>query len=73
MNIFKERLKQLRNARHETQDAVGAAIGVSRYAIHLYEKGSNFPEIKGLIALADHFNVSIDYLVGRTDKPEVNR
>ena len=70
---FSERIKQLRLERGMSQDAVGRIIGVKRYSVYGYEKGNNYPEAPGLIALADYFGVSIDYLVGRTDNPEVNR
>ena len=39
----------------------------------LYEKGKNYPDVRGLIGLADYFGVSTDYLLGRTDNPEINR
>ncbi len=71
--VFFERIYELRKRAGLTQDQLGAVIGVSKYSIHLYEKGTNYPDVKGLIGLADYFNVSIDYLVGRTDNPEVNR
>lgn len=70
---FSERMRELRLARGMSQDAVGKIIGVKRYSVYSYEKGLNYPEVRGLIALADYFGVSIDYLVGRTDNPEVNR
>ena len=73
MANFSERIKELRTERGMSQDAVGKIIGVKRYSVWGYEKGKNFPEVPGLIALADFFGVSIDYLVGRTDNPEVNR
>ncbi|MFQ7062144.1 MAG: helix-turn-helix domain-containing protein [[Clostridium] leptum] len=38
-----------------------------------YEIGERNPAFDQLIALADYFDVSIDYLVGRTDKPAVNK
>ena len=73
MANFSERVKELRTERGMSQDAVGKIIGVKRYSVWGYEKGRNFPDVPGLIALADYFGVSIDYLVGRTDNPEVNR
>lgn len=73
MANFSERVKELRTERGMSQDAVGKIIGVKRYSVWGYEKGKNFPDVPGLIALADYFGVSIDYLVGRTDNPEVNR
>ena len=73
MAKFEERIKMLREKNNLSQEELGKIIGVKRFSIYSYEKGKSCPEMKGLIALADHFNVSIDYLVGRTDKPEVNR
>jgi len=73
MANFAERLKELRIEHGMSQDAVGKIIGVKRYSVCGYEKGKNFPEVAGLIILADHFNVSTDYLLGRTDNPEINR
>ena len=73
MADFSERIKELRLARGMSQDAVGKVIGVKRYSVYGYEKGNNFPGVPGLMGLADYFGVSTDYLLGRTDNPEVNR
>lgn len=73
MANFPERIKELRRSRGMTQQALGMVIGVQQDSIYTYEKGICFPEVRGLIALADYFGVSLDYLVGRTDNPEVNR
>lgn len=73
MANFSERLRGLRTKHGMSQDAVGKIIGVTRYSVCGYEKGKNFPEVLGLIGLAEFFDVSIDYLVGRTDNPEINR
>lgn len=64
---FAERLKQLREERGISQATVGKAIGVSRYAIYTYEKKKAAPTLEGLAALADYFEVSTDYLLGRSD------
>ena len=73
MAVFSERLRELRQERGMTQEALGQIIGVKNYSVYTYEKGRSYPDVAGLIALADHFDVSIDYLVGRTDRREVNR
>lgn len=73
MANFAERIKALRLGQGMTQDALGEIIGVKRYAVYTYEKGINFPEVRGLMILADYFGVSTDYLLGRTDNPEINR
>ena len=38
-----------------------------------YEYNESYPEVPGLVALADYFGVSLDYLMGRTDVREINR
>lgn len=73
MANFSERIKALRRERGMTQEALGKVIEVKPDSIYTYEKGKNYPEVRNLMILADYFGVSIDYLVGRTDNPEVNR
>lgn len=73
MATFSERIKALREKHDLTQEELGQIIGVKRFSIYSYEKGRACPEMKGLIALAEYFDVSLDYLAGRTDNPEVNR
>ena len=73
MATFSEGIKLLREERGLTQSALGEIIGVKRFSIYSYEKGRACPDMRGLIALADYFNVSMDYLAGRTDNPDVNR
>ena len=73
MAEFSERIKELRAEYGLTQAEVGNIIGVKRHSVYTYEKGLNYPEVRGLIILADYFKVSLDYLVGRTDNPEINR
>jgi len=73
MANFAERIKALRLDNGMTQAALGKVIGVRQDAISVYESGQHYPEMRNLIILADFFGVSIDYLVGRTDNPEINR
>ncbi len=68
-----ERLKSLRLQRNITQKAIADAIGVSPVSLQRFEYGTVKPKLDTVIALADFFGVSLDYLVGRTDKPEINR
>lgn len=70
---FAERLVEIRTSRHLTQKQVYESVGMSALGYQRYEYGDREPAYKKLIALADFFDVSIDYLVGRTDNPEVNR
>lgn len=73
MEAFADRIRKLRLEHGLTQEQVGKIIGVKHFSIYSYEKGRACPEMKGLIALADYFDVSMDYLAGRTDKREVNK
>ena len=68
MSKFAERLRSLRTERDVTQKDLGELLGVKNFSIYTYEKGRSEPNIDGLISLADFFDVSIDYLVGRTDR-----
>ncbi len=65
--IFQERLRALRKERGETQAQTAAALGLVDRHYQRFEAGTNLPNFHNIIALADHFQVSIDYLVGRTD------
>ena len=66
---YNERLKELRTKSGETQGQLSAAVGVSVNQIVRFEKGEQKPGVDNLWKLADHFGVTIDYLVGRTDEP----
>lgn len=70
---FQERLSELQQSRNLDKKDIFKAIELSRTAYYRYETGEREPPLSVLIALADFFDVSIDYLVGRTDTPEVNR
>ncbi len=73
MAVFSERIKALRCERGMTQETLGKIIGVKPDSIYTYEKGKSYPEVRNLIILADYFGVSTDYLLGRTDNPEIIR
>lgn len=57
-------LKQLRERDHVTQQQLAAAVGVSQQSINKYENHNIEPDIETLIAIADFFHTSVDYLVG---------
>nr|WP_317323526.1 helix-turn-helix transcriptional regulator [uncultured Flavonifractor sp.] len=73
MATFEERLAALRTAAGVSQQTIGDMLGVTRWSVHNYEAGKNRPDYNGLLALADYFDVSLDYLVGRSDHREVIR
>lgn len=64
---FQKRLRDLRKERGETQVQVSAALGIADRHYQRFEAGMNLPSFSNLWALADHFQVNMDYLVGRTD------
>lgn len=66
-----ERLIRLRGVR--TQQEVADALGISRARYSHYENGRNEPDLLTLGHLADYFNVSTDYLVGRNEAIRENR
>lgn len=63
------KLKQLREARCLTQADIAKEIGVSRERYNQYENNRRSPDYDTLVILAKSFNVSTDYLLGRTDDP----
>lgn len=67
--LFATRLKQLRTAKKLSAIALAKETGVSNAAISQFENAVNYPHCNTLCALADYFDVSLDYLVGRSDDP----
>lgn len=65
--MFAERLKSLRLETNTPQFELANLLSVSVRAYQYYESGKRQPTIENLIALADYFNVSLDYLCGRSD------
>lgn len=62
---FSVRLQKLRERRRINQKALGECCGLSKNMIGKYERGEKEPSVKALIEIADYFEVSIDYLLGR--------
>lgn len=71
--IFAERVKTLRIKKNIKQSELGKIIGLSDNAISDIERGYRLTTMEKLDALADYFEVSVDYLMGRTDNPKVNK
>ncbi len=63
-------LKRLREGKGISQQKLAAAIGVSQQSVNAYENKAVEPDIDTLIALADYFETSVDFLVGHTPKGE---
>ena len=66
------RIKQLRTERGLLQKDIANTIGISLRAYQYYERGERTPDIETLEKLADYFQVSTDYLLGRTEKPTLD-
>jgi len=66
---FPDRLKGLRKVKSVTQKTVAEHIGILEQAYQKYEYGKHEPNHETTIKLADFFDVSTDYLLGRSDNP----
>lgn len=69
--MFATRLKELRNKRNLTQGEFARELGIKRANIAGYESQGKEPTFERLIIIADYFNVSLDYLLGR-DEVNIN-
>ena len=68
MSKFSSRLKEIRAASGKKQKEAAEYLGIKLRSYQAYEGGEREPDIDGLIALADFFEVSLDYLMGRSDQ-----
>ena len=66
---FQTRLTNIRRSKGFTQKQVADGIGISEVGLQNYENGRRKPAFDVLVALADFYDVSLDYLVGRSDDP----
>ena len=66
--MFGNMLKSLRKESKLTQSDLGKILHLSQRAISHYESGERFPDEYTLNLIADYFEVSVDYLLGRTSK-----
>jgi len=63
---FSETLRYLRKRAGMSQEELGAKIGVKKSAVSMYERGERKPSYEVLEAVADCFNVDMDYLTGKS-------
>ncbi len=68
-----EAIKRLRLLKNVPQSEMASIAGISTTQYQNYEYGKSEPTASVLIALADYFDVSLDYLCGRTDNPNINK
>lgn len=66
-------LKRLREKHGVTQQKLACAVGVSQQSINKYENHNIEPDINTLIAIADYFHTSVDYLVGHTYETDASQ
>ena len=65
MSVFSDRLRRLRKARDVTQAQLAEAIGITDRACRRYEAAENEPTLSVIQGIADFFDVSVDFLMGR--------
>lgn len=73
MKSFSVILKKIRKENNLTQKQLAELTGLSERGIQNYELGTRNPNYDVLLKLGDYFNVSVDYLMGRTDNPNINK
>lgn len=67
------RLKEIRNAKGISQIKMAIDLNTNQNTISRYETGEREPCINELIRIADYFNISIDYLLERTNNPNMQK
>ena len=65
-------LKKLRLSQNKTQLQIQMATGIEQALLSKYENGLRTPPTETLMILADYYGVSMDYIMCRTEKPEIN-
>lgn len=66
-NEFPIRLRRLREQERKSRRVLSELCGLPDSAIKRYERGEIRPNVESLVAIADYFHVSVDYLLGRTN------
>lgn len=70
--MFSEKIRQLRKERHLTQAEVAREVGLSARGYQDLELGAK-PRYEALLHIADFYDVSVDWLMGRTEDPHAHR
>lgn len=70
MNVVGSRLKSLRESINSSQSNIAGMVGLTQSSINRYENGQAEAPYKVLLWYADYFDVSMDYIFGRTDQPQ---
>lgn len=72
-DIMKNRLKELRKSRGYTQISLQMQTGIEQALLSKFENEERVPPTETLVRLAEFYNVSIDYILCRTNNPDINR
>ncbi len=67
------RLKELRKKKRISQLKLAMDLNMSQNSVSRYETGKHQADYETLVKIADYFNVSVDYLLERTDNPNIMR
>lgn len=70
---MKNNLKKLRKSRNKTQLQIQMATGIEQALLSKFENEVRVPPTESLIKLADYYGVSIDYILARTENPDINQ
>ena len=70
MEIIGQRLKRLRESMKFSQAKIAGLVKMTQVSVNRYESGQATPPPKVLLWYADYFDVSMDYIYGRTDNPQ---
>jgi transcriptional regulator with XRE-family HTH domain len=65
--IFSQRLRELRHSQQLTIEQLAKGLGLVKQTVGNWETGARVPSLELMVSLADFFDVSLDYLVGRSD------
>ena len=66
---YRKRIRDLREDHDKTQTEIAEVLGTSQTMYARYERGASELPIRHLIRLAEYYNVTTDYLLGRTERP----
>lgn len=71
--MFLQRLRDLRGDQDKKQAEIAAFLGMHQTEYSRYERGARTLPVEHLVALADYYNVSTDYILGRTNDPTFHK
>ena len=71
--MFTDKFRYLLQFKNLTAYRIAKETGISQGLMAEYNRGEKIPTVNNLIKIADYLDCSVDYLLGRTDNPEVNR